>query len=620
MENTNKIRILPEFIANQIAAGEVVQRPESVVKELVENSLDAGADTIVVIVRNSGKQLIHIVDNGSGMNRQDLELATKRHATSKIYSQEDLEQILSYGFRGEALASICSVAQLEIRTRTEGENSGWKLLAEPQKEVVIEPVNTTVGTQIFVRNLFYNIPARRKFLKSDLTEFRYIADTMTKFALSRNDVRFTFYNDDSLVFDVQPAHLLGRIGAVLGTNYAENMLDVDYTFGHVEIKGYIGKPELAKRSATCQHLFLNGRTIKSKQLNFAVFSGYEQLLEKKDSPAFVLNILIDPKLVDVNVHPQKQEVKFEDERSVFNALNKAVAATLQRYNPTMPFRSVENTNENENKQNTEGYLIVNRNTGEIIEQKPFNRLGASWRPPQKPNNYTSGFDIDIFKPVNTPLASQYEQSSYPKQNQTDHDIENDFRNIFAQRNFFQLKNKYIILKTSDKLFVIDQHAAHERILFERASRAMDKAFAYSQTLLFPVKVELNSSEAALVQEIDEELKLLGFDLKSAGNYEFVINAVPKDVTSGAEADALKDILDFYSENDKIKAGGDKRTHLAASFACKAAIKAGEPLSDEEIMRLFEDLFKCEMPHSCPHGRPTIIELTIDEFDKRFERK
>ena len=321
----NRIHILPEYIANQIAAGEVVQRPESVVKELVENSMDAGAEQISVVVRGSGKQLIHINDNGSGMTRDDLALSTKRHATSKIQTVQDLEHIMTLGFRGEALASIGAVAHLEIRTRMQEDEIGWKLTAEPLKDDTIEPFKSEKGTQIFVRNLFFNVPARKKFLRSDLTEFRHISETMLKFALARPDIRFTFYDADSLIFDVKPSSLEQRIVALMGERSASQLIPVEFAAPLVKVSGFVGQPSMAKQSRSGQYFFLNGRAITNRALTHAVFFPFEHLLDKNSHPFFVLNIEIDAEKVDVNVHPQKHEVKFDDERMVYNTIQQAVA-------------------------------------------------------------------------------------------------------------------------------------------------------------------------------------------------------------------------------------------------------------------------------------------------------
>ncbi|MBK9247506.1 MAG: DNA mismatch repair endonuclease MutL [Ignavibacteria bacterium] len=624
------IHILPEFIANQIAAGEVVQRPESVVKELVENSLDAGATQISVIVRGAGKQLIHIVDNGSGMSREDLSLATKRHATSKIMTVQDLERIMTLGFRGEALASIGAIAHLEIRTRQETDEFGWKLTAEPLKEDSIEPFKTETGTQIFVRNLFYNVPARKKFLRSDLTEFRHISETMLKFALSRPNVRFTFFDADALVFDVKPSDLEHRIIALMGEKSASQLIKVDFSAPLVKITGYIGQPSMAKQSRTGQYFYLNGRSISSRSLSHAVFFPFEHLLDKNSHPFFVINIEIDHEKVDVNVHPQKHEVKFDDERMVYNALSQGVSEALQRSNLTreVHFREQVAQSPFEKMQlspssTPNDVLLVNRLTGEIINSISTPKQYSLQSTPslfsgQKTSDYSQNLlqkTLHTFTPTHqsafealfgneNPVASEAKEQNSDLESQPEITV-------------WQLHNKYIFVQTDKGVMIIDQHNAHERILYERALKAMNKQFTYGQHLLFPVKIELSTSEQSLIKEIEDDLMLLGFDFTIEGMI-IEIRGVPLDVHSGEEESALKEILVQFEEYQQIR-HSDKRDNLAASFGCKAAIKSGHKLSAIEMRRLVEDLFATSTPYVCPHGRPVVVDFPLVEFDNRFGR-
>ena len=630
-----KIKLLPDFIANQIAAGEVVQRPESVVKELVENSLDAGADSIAVIIKNSGKQLIHVVDNGEGMNREDLTMSVKRHATSKIINQEDLERITTFGFRGEALASIGSVANLEIRTKRAEEEIGWKLLAEPNQEVETEPCNTGNGTQIFVRNLFYNVPARRKFLKSNLTEFRHISDTMIKFALSNTDVRFTFYDSDSLIFDVKPAKLRERIGDVLGGKVSGSLIEVHHENQYITISGYIGQPQIARQSRAGQYLFLNGRSITSKSLSHAVFAAFEHLLEKNSHPLFVLNLKINPENIDVNVHPQKHEVKFDDERFVYKLVNQAVFEALQQVNmtPEMRFRD-EDVSSPIGKSvlspefGSSDIMLVNKVTGEILEPTL----------PAENKSYSGSFsfsDRNIermpgpgrdFKTEISAFDDLFGKNEQPQTGaefaeKTQAAPGNQFETPYSM--YWQLHKKYILVQSMKGMILIDQHNAHERVLYEKAIKAMNKEFAYAQNLLFPVTLELNTSELALVKEIQDDLLNLGYNFSieedaDSGKALLELNGVPLDIKNGAEEDSFREIIEEYQENKKIK-HTDKRDNLAASFSCKSAIKTGYKLNVEEMKKLHEDLMKCSMPYVCPHGRPVIIEFSLHELDTRFGR-
>jgi len=621
MIESRHIKILPDFIANQIAAGEVVQRPESVIKELVENSLDAGATSIAVIVKGAGKQMLHIVDNGSGMSRDDLAISCKRHSTSKILTPEDLEDINTFGFRGEALASISAVANVEIRTRTHGEETGWKIVAEPMKEEVIEPVSTDFGTQVFVRNLFYNVPARRKFLKTDLTEFRYISDTMLKFTLSKPEVRFTFYDDDTLIFDVHPSSLEQRIVNILGSNTSNGLIEVASDNGYVSVSGFVGQPHLAKQSRTGQYLFLNGRSIINKSLSHAVYSAFEHLLEKSVNPLFILNLKLDARQFDVNVHPQKHEVKFEDERAIYSLIHRAVNLALQKNNLAPAVKFSEELSQSPFEKVSFGpnssqpdMMLVNKLTGEIVDP-------ARKQESYSQNSYSLGFSERRYEDRLRQEFRKPETSAYELifgSGTKDNEISRDIAPIPQSATIWQLHKKYIFTQTDKGLMILDQHAAHERVLYERAVKAMNREFSYSQELLFPANIKLTASEISAIKEIESELHNLGYGIKIIETDEIEIKAVPLDVVNGGEINSFKEIIHEYIESQTIKTT-DKRDRLAASYSCKAAIKTGQSLSPEEMKKLIQDLFLCEVPYACPHGRPVILEFTLQEFDKRFGR-
>jgi len=671
MERTDtEIRILPDHIANQIAAGEVVQSPESLVKEVVENALDAGATTIAVVVRGAGKQLVHIIDNGKGMSREDVLLSVKRHATSKIKTSEDLERIMTLGFRGEALASIASVAHVEIRSRRPNDDIGWKLLSEPLREPSIEPCAMDVGTQVFVRNLFYNVPARRKFLRSDLTEFRHIADTMTKFALGYPQIRFVLYDDDALIYDLQPAELRTRAAEVLGKPFADALMPVHSTESlngsTIEISGFIGQPTFAKKSKSEQFLYLNRRTISSRQLSHAVMSGYEHLIDQASYPPFLLFLTVDVERVDVNVHPQKHEVKFDDERTIYSAVRRAVVETLARNNltpratllasaadanaPFETFRLQPNAfHASGTAQRFEDTVLVNRLTGEILSSGAPSASGnvpeyaraTSTPSTERPPHYDranerrlreqefTGFEslfgerpsplLRSSNPSTEPTTTEHPTTTSP-QNALNADaqaMQNPY-NTAPVRLYWQLHKKYILMPTPNGLAVIDQHAAHERILYERALKAMNEGFAYAQELLFPVITQLTPSDAALVKEVQEDLTIMGFQMKFTNTLTLEIHAVPADIRSGREEEALKELLEQYRQYQELR-HTSTRDNLAASFGCRSAIRTGDVLTMPEMRQLVEDLYATSMPFACPHGRPIIIEFPLEEFDRRFGR-
>lgn len=596
----SRIQILPDFIANQIAAGEVVQRPESVIKELVENALDAGADHIYVKIINSGKNLIHIIDNGSGMSKDDLALSIKRHATSKVVSKEDLESIKSFGFRGEALASISSVANLEIRTKEKDNDLGYSLISKPNEEPIIQDVDTSEGTQIIVKNLFFNVPARRKFLRTNITELKYITESMMKFAISHPDIQFTFYDDNNLIFDVKKQSLFERIEEVLGKRISEQIIEFSDGNELIKINGFIGRPEIAKISRAGQFLFLNSRAIQNKSIAHAVVSAFGPLVEKGQHPVFVINLEIDPSKVDINVHPQKHEVKFEDERMVYNLVKNSVMKVLRENDLT---RSISISNEILNQpfeklDNSSG-TFVNKDTGEIIQ----NRVSF-------PRSENSGYAQGSFRNEND--VRNFEKA------------DNAFNEIFgasdfstSEKKYLQIKNKYIVTETEKGILIIDMHNAHERINYEKAIDMLENEFKNSQKLLFPTEFQLDSNELSMIGEISKELHQLGFGFSIEEN-DITVFERPLDIKAGQEEKELKELLEHYSEFSELKPT-ERRENVAASFSCRSSIKTGNKLSEAEMKKLHEDLMKCKTPSVCPHGRPVIMEMSIPDLDKNFGR-
>lgn len=583
------IRILPEHLANQIAAGEVVQRPESIVKELVENSIDSGAESISVVVREAGKQLIHVLDDGGGMSKSDLEMCTVRHATSKIVSEDDLYSIKTLGFRGEALSSVAAVADVEIRTRRDGDNNAWTLTSRPGSNIEIRASNSEQGTQVLVRNLFYNVPARRKFLKSDLTEFRYISETMQRLTLSRPDLRFTFHDGDTLVFNVKPANVKKRIIEILSIADPKTLIHVEGSEGGVSIEGYAGLPSMSRQSRSGQYLFLNHRPIFSRSLSHAVSSAYEHLLNIGQHAVFVIYITIDPNDVDVNVHPQKHEVKFEDERLVYLLLQHVVTSALGKANVIPSFLSDVPLSvrplQSLSMQSGTGPTIVNRLTGEILPSV------SSWS--------SSDFRGET--------VSRREHESVGE--------------LFARvdtggPDVMQIGMQYVVATSAEGLVIIDQHAAHERIIFERVIQHHSQEAHKGQALLFSVRIRLAPSRFALLREYLDDLSSLGFRIDADSNSTVEIHAVPNDVKPGNEESVLDEILQALEDHGRLP-----REHridgIAAAFASIQAVKRGEKLNNDELRSLARDLFQCSLPHLTPDGRPTYIVVPFDELVQRF---
>ena len=613
----NKIKILPENVANKIAAGEVVQRPESVVKELLENAIDADSKNIDVIVKKAGKNLIQICDDGTGMTEDDLLLSVQKHATSKIAAIEDLEVIKTYGFRGEALSSIAAVCQLEIKTETRDQEIGTVIRIEEGNEIKIEKGSFRKGTCVIVKNLFYNIPARRKFLKTDNTELKHIIDTFNKTALSKPEISFKFYNDDQIIFDYPSGNFEERIQQIFADNMLDALVPVNEKTDFINIKGFVGKPSLLKKSKGEQYVYLNSRYIISKQVNHAVFTAYENILEKGDYPFFILLIEIDPERIDVNIHPSKLEAKFDDEKDLYNIILAVVKKSLAAHDlvPSMVFS---------NETGSEEKILVDH-------FQPYNKFDFSDRPvSSKSIGSTQSFsdeEIDnIFSRITDDEVSKSSTETLVPPFQKE--IEPELRQEMVTRQesevkeeipfILQLHNKYILSQIKSGLMIIDQHVAHERVLYEKALNRLEADIPFSQQLLFPKSLQLDPSRYQLLKEIYSHLSHLGFDIRFLSKDNIVIEGVPDDIKKGMEEKTLIEMIDEYVLNQREKKLEEK-DNLAKSYSCKTAIKAGDKLNEKEMRLLIDQLFATSMPYVCPHGRPIVIKISLEEFDRRFGR-
>lgn len=655
------IHRLPESLANKIAAGEVVQRPSSVVKELVENAVDAGATEITVTVKNAGKSLIFIGDNGTGMTEEDARTAFERHATSKIAAQEDLDRILTLGFRGEALAAIASVSQVEMKTRREEDELGTMVRVENGAFTEVAKTACEKGTSIAVKNLFFSVPARRKFLKSNATEFKHIAEVMQAFALSYPQVSFAFSDDSSLIFHVQAGSIEDRIRAIYNDEMMNALLPFQAEGEGLRVTGFIGRPNFARKSRADQYLFMNGRIITSKLLSHAVFTGYEHLLDKQSYPPYILFLELDPERVDVNVHPAKSEVKFDDEQTMYALLQEATRQTLSQHNLTPGMRLPEKET-GEEVIAALRYALPNFDKPERFPQstQPASRAavgggahGGEKRsddlpPPSRDSreqrNATNG---DLFRSLfidpydNRTSSTQPPDTVPPPSDPGMPTVDGpDSNDLFAPEDdgltipqqirkvndkedeprvgIWQIHNKYIISQIRSGIMIVDQHVAHERILYEVALKSMDTAMPMSQQLLFPLDLKFASAEYALMRELRNDLTALGFEISLDGEGKVGVYGVPNDVRPGQEGAILRELLDQYREYQQM-GKTDQRDLLAASFACRASIKAGEPLSEKEMLSLIEQLFSTSMPYVCPHGRPIVIRIDLAELDRRFGR-
>ncbi len=599
------INILPENLANKIAAGEVVQRPESVVKELLENSIDAGATSVSITVKTAGKTLMQVIDNGKGMSEEDAVKAFYRHATSKISTYEDLENIRTLGFRGEALASIAAVAHVELKTRREEDHAGTFIRIDGGEVKEQSKTAHQRGTSITVKNLFYNTPARRNFLKSNNTEFKHIYDTVQRLALSKPEIALEFTSDEDTILALPSHKLEERLKSLFGDRQFATLIPVREENEYLTVHGYIGKPDFARKSKVDQFLFLNNRFIISRSINHAVYSGYEHLVEKGNFPFFLLYIELDPHKVDVNVHPSKMEVKFADEQSAYRVVSAIVRKALGGSDlvPTVEFR-----------QPTGDFASLKHTA--IPRFYPDAFPSSATRPETTAPIEDLPFDLSlkldqIFSQTQPPAAVRI-----PQEQQFQH-VPRDEEGKESKA-IWQLHNKYILTQIRSGLMIIDQHVAHERILYEKALERMNNAVPSSQQLLFPQTIQLTSGDFTLVKDLLPFLQTIGFETKVFGKNTVVLEGVPPEVKAGTETTILQDILDEF-KNNQLRVKLDARDNVAKSFSCKAAIKAGEKLTEVEMRSLIDQLFGTSMPYVCPHGRPVLIKLSLQELDRRFFR-
>ncbi len=590
------IKPLSQDLRNKISAGEVVERPASVVKELVENSLDAGASEITIIVEKGGHQLLQVRDNGTGIPADELTLAFQRYSTSKLTGIEDLFRIETLGFRGEALASIASVAKVRVLSCISGEE-GAELEVEGGTIGVVKPAPSIAGTQITVRELFFNTPARRKFLKTPRMEFRKIVEMIRRFALAYPDIAFKLISDNRAIMNLTPENLDDRIVAVMDPAYRDQLLAVDYKKGDYFISGYVGNLNLVRNRPREQYLFLNRRYIQNRLLNSGVYQAYQSLLKRGEYPFFALNLVLPPDQVDVNVHPMKTEVRFQDEWRVYHVLKSAVTEALSEILATIP------DFEKRRFESSGNWLA---GIGNRVQSWGNPTVDPSQLGFHVPEAAVKGEDQNQ---TSLERAKSY-VSSLPARNEFDQDA-------IALDNIWQIHSKYIVSQISSGLVIIDQHVAHERVLYEEAMAAMDVQPMAAQTLLFPEVLEFSPDEFSVLLDVLPFLEKMGFRMKEFGTNTVLIEAIPAEMGWGNEKKVLRDILDEFLKTKKSRSSFQEA--LAASFACKAAVKAGDVLTKAEMQELVNRLFGSKHPYYCPHGRPIIVQLSLEELDRRFER-
>jgi len=636
MSDTSRIstiRKLPEHLANQIAAGEVVQRPESVVKELVENAIDAGAEHISIIIANAGKTLVQVIDDGIGMHEDDALAAFERHATSKISEYQDLERIVTLGFRGEALPSIASVAQVEMRSRTRDDDVAVFLRVSGGRLEEQSRVEGPLGTSITVKNLFFNTPARRQFLKANSTEYRHISDTVQRFIISNPNIRITFISDGTTVFDAHPSDVRGRIACVFGDRVAESLLEVHEETDLITISGFIGKPSFAKRTRGDQFLFVNGRSVVSRSLNHAVVSSFENMIDSGEYPMYIVFLNIDPKQIDVNVHPSKLEVKFSNERNIYTILNAVVRQSLFNSDLSPSIGFSESGAEQDILRSPEDYSRTRIHAPEESGKNELRydsfaslqrgmsgtssgRTGQGDDSTRQGTRMNAGQIDDLFRSLQLGDSSATSDAVDASSGETV--FLPSERPVSDTQFLWQLHNKYIFTPIKTGLMIIDQHVAHERILYEQALAALEHATPFSQQLLFEHAVRVSPGDFALLTDIGRDLERLGFVIRLEAPNLLTVEAVPQDVRPGMEESILEEIIEQYKE---YSASGltDSRHNVAASYGCRTAIKSGDKLTVLEMQTLIDRLFATSNPYVCPHGRPIVIKLSLDELDRRFGR-
>ena len=618
------IQLLPDSIANQIAAGEVVQRPASAVKELLENAIDAGAHKIQLIIKDAGKALIQVIDNGCGMSVTDARMSFERHATSKVRKAEDLFAIRTMGFRGEAMASIAAIAQVEMKTRRHEDELGTMIEIEGSEVLKQEPVATPEGTSICIKNLFYNTPARRNFLKSNPAEMRHIIDEFQRVAMANPAVAFTLHHDGAEIYRLPSSVLKQRIVHLFGNNYNERLIPVEEETSIINLKGFIGKPQFAKKTRGEQFFFVNNRYIKDPYLNHAVNRAYEELLAEENFPLYVLFIEIDPSKIDVNVHPTKTEIKYLDEKSIYAILHSAVKRSLGRFNisPTIDFDQETGFSGMITPMQPEEIvppsISFNPDFNPFAGDKPASTRDAAYASFSK--NYGGGGGLSA---STKNWGSLYEIAAHQPVAQSTLDLpgaENEEHFAPVQKQLMQLHNRYIISQIKSGLMLIDQQAAHERILYERFILHLEDRKGASQQSLFPQTVTLSPNDYELARSLLDDIKSLGFEVREFGKNTLVIEGIPVDLGSGNvnETQLFEHLIEgFKNSQQELKL--EKRDALARSMARNSAIKNGTELSQTEMNTLIEQLFACKTPNFSISGKPVIQTIGLTELDKKFDK-
>ena len=614
------IQLLPYSIANQIAAGEVIQRPASAVKELLENAIDSGATQIKVILKDAGKSLIQIIDNGCGMSDTDARMAFERHATSKIRESKDLFEIKTMGFRGEALASIAAIAHVELKSRQQKNDLGTRLVIEGSKVQTQEACQTAVGSSFSIKNLFYNVPARRNFLKSDNVELRHIIDEFQRLAIAHPDIHLTLHHNANELFHLPSGNLRQRIVAVFGAKHNKKLVPISESTDVVKISGFVGKPEFAKKSRGEQLFFVNSRFIKSSYLHHAVMSAYENLIPEKNYPFYAIFFEIDPAKIDINVHPTKQEIKFDNEREVYNYVRVAVRHALGQHAimPTIDFDAETSLSTfqtaasapKSNAQPSTSSRGSDRNWSNVTSSNITRPNTAS-----NLENWEKLFEnLEISKEEETEETEAITIQSSVSNNQLIESEEKEQATL--TKDPFQVQNTYIVSHIKSGFLLIDQQSAHERILYEQFLQQMEESSASTQKELFAQTLEISTADSELLKSILPHVNALGYDIQEFGNNTFVMHGVPASAADLNHKKVIEQLLEQYQNNLELKL--DINENIAQSMARSTAIKRGKPLSILEMKSLIDRLFATEMPFKSPSGKKCFINYEMEELSKLFD--
>ncbi len=614
------IQLLPDSVANQIAAGEVIQRPASVVKELVENAIDAGASQIKINLKDAGRTLIQVSDNGCGMSDTDARMAFERHATSKIKNANDLFEIRTMGFRGEALASIAAIADVELHTCQHDQEIGTLIHINGSKVIKQEATSCACGTNFMVKNLFFNVPARRKFLKANSTELKHVITEVQRIALANSDISFSLIHNQQTIYELGQDNIRKRIGLLFGKNSTQNLIPVNTETSLVNITGYIGQPKHARKTFGEQFFFVNKRYMRHSFFHKAVMQAYEKILPPESIPSYFLFFEVKPENIDINIHPTKTEIKFENESAIWQMIRASVRESLGRYNvvPSIDFDQAGSIE----------IPLPPKNAGEI--RPPEIEIDPTYNPFEEEKKFTSIPDF-----ANTPVDNkkaqyweklyrdfaQEEEEEAPEElpieehiNQEQSPLEIKHEEQHNSRTCFQFKNKYILTPVKSGLMVIDQKRAHERILFENFMAVIETNETVSQQQLFPHTFDLNPADAELLRSVLDDLKVLGFDIRDFGNNSFIINGTPGMLDNSSPLEVIESLLeDIKSSATDLKEKA--RENVAASLARASAISYGYAMKLEEINQLIDQLFACSTPNFSPSGKQVLTIMPIEHFEK-----